>query len=353
MPSPIDIQLPALPLQDRSYAYRQTVFVSGDCRAYLNDLERYFKESWRDLCSSIGYIDRNAVRLQQAIEMAKSSGRLSDDFHRPYLYENFGCPFQVTKETADSAALWLEESMERTKNLITSQKINHAAILNAIRGKTKQDRLDITNYARNEIIVRIEHPNLLRIAEEPLRMRMFYDESSEEPYDLDLAESFANRARMLRVNPHLKSGVTIESGVNELPPDLNDYVKSGKIGRSLLRLNTPTFEIAPSKKRYSYSILLSEPYREMLSEFIFENPRGKEDSTRSCTENLCFGSQTWSPQQGTKMIRNLMGIIGLTERIGVRGRVWYSDFYVPEVNFKALKTALKKGEFACSKICIR
>jgi len=345
MPSSIEITFPNLPSQDRNYTYKQTVFVSGKPKAYLNDLERYFKESWRDLCSFLGHMDRSAVRLHQAIELARSPNRLSDEFHRPYLYENFGCPFQVTKDNADNAALWLEESMERTRNLIASQKINRTAILDALQREPGKDKLDITNYARNETIVRIEHPNLRRMEEGPLRMRIFYDESSEGPFDQDLAESFANRARNLRANPTIRSEVSVEPGVHEIPQDLNDYVKTGKIGRSSLRVSPPTFEVIPNGKGYSYVISLSEPDREMLSEFIFENPRGKLDSTSSCTENLCFGSQTWSPQQGTKMIRNLMGIIGLTERIGVRGRVWYSSFYIPEVNFKALKTALKKGEF--------
>jgi hypothetical protein len=327
------------------YVYRQTVFVHGNCRAYLRDLESYFRDSVMNFADVVGYRMRDLKRLANAPRIAETYRMGEREIKQELLvgisaplHSGVKFPMQLTLENVDEIERWFIEYAERQKDKLASQKINRQKIIDLLDKRIKPFTLDITNYEREHVVVRIQHVKDPRFGE-AIRMRVFFDETSGREYDSDLPSSFARHARHFAL-----ANIETEHDVHETPVAVDDYIKSSGVVRSRLRVIEPGFEVVKSRRGYNYSLTLSKSDREMLS-CLFD--RGLDRRVRSHTpriDGLCFASSTWTPYQATRIVRNLFGIIGILEDPGkVRG-VRY-NFHIPPRNLKRTVSASKTGVF--------
>jgi len=304
------------------YEYKETVFVFGDLTKYVTDLELYFRTNLGKCEEVINFLQRGLDGLNQRIEWYERDGSWV------YWDRNNCYGYGIVEETN---YIQVQESLEEKRNfnkkLLAAQKINHGKLMNILFDGQELASLNLTNYAYPNHVVRIEY---LEDLQESIRMRVFFDESSG--FYKNIAGAFANHANS---SEGLYAECTIEDNVDEeiLPLELIEF--SGKLRRSKLRVKDPVFEVNLGRGKITYSYQFSKAELEMLNFFDPINCIER-------TEWLPYASNTWSPSQARKIIRNLFGILTVEDR-GGPGKNWYSQVYVDSRNRRQVQAAIDNG----------
>jgi len=309
----------------KGFAYMDTAFVTGSVRRYLDDMESYFRLSARDLEYSARHARRNLDKLDSKIS-ALLNGH--DSF---WSYDDFGCPFEIDKTNYDQGREWCKGALDFTRNMQRAQLINQRMVMGVIEGGAPIERLDLANYSRRNMIV--------RIAFDPgfegggIRMRVFSNRPNDygPPRSLS-SESFASHASSL---DGVSAAVITESGVDEKLVPVSAFVKSGKIMRSRLRVSRPTFETTDVGGGITYSIEIGDAHREMLDLCGDHSEK---------PEWLRYASRTWSPHQGNDIMRDLFGILAVSIGDGLVGDC-YNWVFVPGENESSIGRAVRDGIF--------
>ncbi|TKJ17148.1 hypothetical protein CEE44_01265 [Candidatus Woesearchaeota archaeon B3_Woes] len=314
------------------YQYQETVFVYGDLEAYLKSLEMYFRESIGNIDESISNINRNLETLTRDIEFHETK-----DWPFMWRPDMFRLPFEVDENNYHEAKEWFEKYIEYTLELSTSQKINRGRIIEILDGREDINLLNLTNYGYPDHITRIQFSDSDR---EIIRMRIFFDENAWDSYNKDRTHSFARGACCIK---GVGAEVVDEEGISEKIPPLDLFIENNEIRRSRLRVKSPVFTVTQEGDQIKYSVQLSAAEIEMLSHFSIERyDDGRISTSFERTEWLHYASQTWSPGQAKKILRNLLGIIGVEDRAR-RHQHWYSGFHIDSQNFDAYQNAINNG----------
>ena len=320
--------LPEFPAVDREdvspYAYDSTVCIEGGRDRYLQELERYFSDSWKQLETTFQNKRDDLRELQNAIrDHEKGEGR-KHWYHHFYQEYVTPAPIFVDENNYRQAEQWLMADVDYTQNVLRAQRINCREVAAVVLGET--DGMDITNYAHDGWIVRIHStPDCLKMHffSGPDR---FLDGSNHYPSGADL------HARTIEgVDSQL---VKEPEGVEDTIIPVSEYVAQRKARRSRLIVTPPLFELEEGDI-LTYTIHLGPAEREMLGKM-------KEMNT---PQDLYFSSPMWSPTQVLDVLNPLFGIIGSYDAGRNRSRPRWSSVFVPEGNKDAVARVRKDGPF--------
>jgi hypothetical protein len=300
------------------YRYQETVFVTGDLPTYLDDLERYFRGSARDLQESTAHQERRLRDLNRVIESHERRGIGFLALNGIY---DYGYPDRIDKNNYRQAREWCERRLRLVEKLHRVQRVNHGRLMGIIEDGERLEELDLTNYANIDSIVRIAYDD--SYGDGSIRMRIFFDASDGFKY---YGQGFADHANGF---DGVDAICEVEDHVTDDLPTLDTSLENGRIRRSRLRVSAPAFEVNHEDDEIVYSIELSEAEREMLRHFPSSKP-----------ELIRYGSRMWSPYQGDVIMRNLFGIFGIVIEWGAR-KDWYRYVFVPSENEDAVKLALE------------
>jgi hypothetical protein len=311
MPTPDDVG---------SYVYLETVFVSGDLKKYLGDLENYFRRSARDMEESVGTVKRKLASLDQDIA-------IYEEFHHR-LDDDYGCPFHVNETNYQRAREWLTGKIGNLRKMRLAQRMNQGRVLGVVEDGLSLNKLDLTNYAYDGNVVRISYDPSSR----SIRMRIFSSDGRSP------GEGFAIHARN---HEGIEAECATENGVGEEILPLDAFLEKGKLRRSG-HIVKPNFKIVcRDDEDLVYSVQLSDPYLTMLDMIGVPSSR---DSPMKSYQGVRYGNSLWSPSQAEEMLRNLFGILALDIRRGGRGG-WYAGVFVPMENGEAVRRSLENGIF--------
>ena len=189
-------------------------------------------------------------------------------------------------------------------------QINQGKVLDITDDNFSIESLNLTNFSYNDHVTRICQESC--DGREVIKIRVFGDN------DLKKGESFARHASR---HEGIRANMKFESNAGEKLMPISDFLKNNKLRRSKLKVRDYPIDITLNDNGITYTIEIDEAGKEMLELF-----RGLQSS-----DWLRYGSSTWSPDQGDKIIRNLFGVVGIDIYHGFNGD-WYSGFFVPKEN---------------------
>lgn len=307
------------------YGYRDTVFVTGKLKNYLDSLEQHFRDSSQELEEAEGYWLRNLNRLRRDIERKEEYG-----FY-PNLGDNYGCPFRLDENNFNDGIEWCEKNLQFRKNQYRSQRINQGKILGITEDGNHVSSLDITNFGHDNLIVRIGFDP--KKSDGSIRMRV-YENTGNFGRSFE-SESFASYASMLEGVEGVVETENIE-GIDEIPYNLTDYLERNTLRRSRLRLKRPAFETIDTGDSIAYSIYFQDAHAEMV--------KICGDASRKPVW-LKYDSKTWSPGQAEDIIRDLLGVFGVAIASGIDYHDCNSWVWVSPENEEAVPKLIEKNVF--------
>ncbi|MBU0576720.1 hypothetical protein KJ654_03605 [Patescibacteria group bacterium] len=275
-----------------NYQYKETIFIYGDLNVYLKDLESYFRDNIMHLSGSVNRIKKHLDRLNWKIEHCERDGY--------FLSGEIGNR-EVNEENYDEIKAWLEEEVDLESKLVKAQRINQTNIISILVGRETILSLDAKNYFIENHVTSIKFDCVDR---ESIRMRLFFDENSNECYDSENTNGYVFYANTL---PELEAEIVEENDVNEKIPTLNEFIENRSIIRSKLRVRDPIFEVSREGDKTKYSVKLSDAEVEMLNCFN-KDVLGKYSVNANSLHNA---SITWTVGQAKKILRNLYGLVAI------------------------------------------
>jgi len=315
---------------DHQLPYLTTVYVEGNLQAYIEDMEAYFRDSLKSKEETRDVMNTGLEKLAADEKCSQEEHDLNywDIFGDSY--ERYGVHFEVDATNIQQVRGWMTMKRDNAAGLARAQKINHSRLLDIMHGSSPLTALNLTNYAYENQILRAEYAFLPpgSTAVDAIRIRIF----SHGMLRRHRPEGFVDWAIQL---PNVMARIWTEDDVHEHLPTLDDFVAGGGVRRSRLVVHQPKYEIEQQEAALKYSIFLGEAEIEML----------KMVSNSLCDlGSISYGSATWSPYQGDKIMKNLFGIIAVCEEpVGRYNRNKYSFIYVPSQNLDAITEAIQNS----------
>jgi hypothetical protein len=320
------------------FCYHLTVLIRGDLPKYVADLESYFRKSVSEAEGVVANCGRGIEDLGRSIEYGTGEGA-------SYFYWNgdrYGINEEVHKGNCHEVLEHLKQKRVQYAKQHKVQRINHGKVLSILLDGQPLTTLDLTNHWYKDHVVRIQY------VQDTIRTRVYIAENADwwfrrnmydgpddyQNYDIDRsrAAAFAQHANNIE---GVRAEVVREKDVDEKFPSLDDIITSSEIRRSGLRVEHPAFEFKQRGRSIRYSCRLAKAELEMLALF--------GDSCRR-PEWLCYDSNSWSPGQGRKIIRNLLGILAVNSPdLGHKHPYYW--LWIADRNERAVQKALKTGFF--------